>query len=127
MNIREHEDRLLHDPRALECLEGSIAETIIIDDVLVACRGVAPYLDGLADIWLIPSVYLEKYAVKALKEARQWIEEAQEDLCLRRMETLCLADNLHDRWMTALSFEKEGTKRQYYGGKDYNMWGRIWE
>jgi len=127
MDIRNHEDRLLANDGILQCLENSFADTIIIDGRVVASRGVAPSFDGVADIWLIPSVYLENHAATALRSAILWVEEMQQDFGLRRMETVCIDDRLHNRWMTALEFECEGIKRQYYKGKNYKMWSRLWE
>ena len=128
MNLRDHEHVLLHDPNMLGILEGSIAVTAVADGVIVCCYGINPYLDGVADIWLLPSIYVEeKHGMAVARGAREFLANMKEDLGLRRMETTCLADDLHDRWMTFLGFEKEGTKKQYYGGKDYHVWGKLWE
>ncbi len=88
--------------------------------------GVAPYLKTIGEIWLLPSVYLPQKPLLLARETRKWLEGIREDLGLERMETLCISDTLHDRWMTFLQFECEGVKRKYYKGKDYKMWGRIW-
>lgn len=127
MVLRDHEDRLFANPAIIDALDGSISEIAIVDGVPVCAYGIAPYLGDLAEIWLIPSIYVETHAVKVAKGARKWIDEMREDLGIRRMETLCLSDDLHDRWMTFMGFECEGVKRQYFNGADYKMWGRIWE
>lgn len=126
MAIRNHEDRLLQNANTLACLEGSISFTAVRDGRIVCCYGIVPYLRDLADIWLLPSVYAEEHAVEMARESKRFLSEMQKDLGIRRMETICLDDDLHNRWMTFLGFEKEGTKRQYIGSMDYNMWGRVW-
>lgn len=128
MNLREHEHILLQNPNMLEMLEGGIAVTAVADGRVSCAYGINPYLKGVADIWLLPSIYIESVdGMKLARRAKAWLEEMREDLNLHRMETLCLADDLHDRWMTFLGFECEGVKRKYCGGNDYKMWGRIWE
>lgn len=127
MHLRVHENNLLLNPNMLEMLEGGIANTAVVDGRVICAYGINPYLKGVADIWLLPSVYVEsKEAVKVARGAKAWLEQMQEDLGLHRMETTCLDDDLHNRWMSYLGFEIEGAKRSYFGGCDYNMWGRIW-
>lgn len=128
MNLREHEKELLKDKAMYEFLEGGIASTATSDGVVVCSYGIMPQIKGVATIWLLPTIYVEsKESLKVARGAKAWIEQMQEDLGLHRMETACVADELHDRWMTFLGFECEGVKRKYCGGQDYNMWGRIWE
>jgi hypothetical protein len=128
MVLRDHEDKLFHDPRMVEALEGSIAETAVVGGRVVCAYGIAPFMDTLAEVWLIPSVYVESTdGMKVARGAKKWLEEMRIDLGTKRMETLCLADEYHDRWMTFLGFECEGVKRKYYKDKDYKMWSRIWE
>lgn len=127
MMLRDHEDRLFANEGIVAALEGSIAEVAIADGIPVCAYGIAPYLGDMAEVWLIPSVYTKDYAVKLARDTREWLEEMHIDLKIRRMETLCLDDDLHNRWMAFLGFECEGVKRQYYNGVDYKMWGRIWE
>lgn len=126
MDIRDHEDRLLADESTAVCLEGSVAVTVIKDGRIEACYGFAPYLKDIADIWLIPSKTLPDNASKLAINAHKFLADMHEDMGIRRMETLCLDDDLHERWMTFLGFKKEGVKKQYYGGKDYVMWGKLW-
>lgn len=127
MDIRDHEDRLLRDQNTVQCLEGSIALTAIRDGRVAACYGIAPYLGDLADIWLIPSNGIDEHTVELAKGARRFLEEMREDLGIRRMETLCIDDVFHARWMVFLGFQREGVKEKYIGETDYSMWGRIWE
>lgn len=42
-----------------------------------------------------------------------------------RLETTSIACEKLDRWHEFFGLKKEGTKRNYLGGKDYDMWGMV--
>ena len=128
MDIRHHEASLLAHKEHLETLEkSSIACTGIINGVVMACGGVSPFMNGNAEIWLIPSMHLKEDSFLFARHLRRWLFGVREDLALTRMQTACIDDDLHCNWMMFLGFEKEGTMRKYHNGKDYIMWGRVWE
>lgn len=126
MTLREHEQSLMLSPQVFEALEGGIAETAIVDGRVVCAYGAIPTVEGIANIWLIPSAYVQAEAPKVARGAKKFLEEIRADLNLHRMETVCLADDLHDRWMTFLGFTHEGVKANYFRHKTYNCWGRVW-
>lgn len=64
-----------------------------------------------------------RHAIKLKK----FIDATAKWLKAKRLETTSLDCDILNRWHKFLGFEKEGTKRKYYGGKDYNIWGRLWE
>lgn len=128
MDMREHEQSLCSDMNKMAMLaSGSVARTGIVDGRILCCGGVTPFLTGNASIWLIPSVYLQEKSLEFSRELRKWLFQVREDLALCRMETECIDDDLHNRWMTFLGFDCEGVKRKFYMGKDYKVWGRLWE
>jgi hypothetical protein len=128
MDIRHHEADLLSHKEHLEALEkSSIACTGVINGVVMACGGVSPFINGNAEIWLIPSVYLKSDSFLFARNLRRWLFGVREDLALIRMQTACIDDELHCNWMKFLGFEKEGIMKKYHNGKDYIMWGRVWE
>lgn len=105
----------------------SVACTGIIDGRIICCGGVIPHKTGNSDIWLLPSAYVSSVKLTFVKELRKWLFGVRENLQLNRMQTYCLNDDLHTRWMTFLGFEKEGVMRKYFQGQDYAIWGRTWE
>jgi hypothetical protein len=127
MDLRPHEESILGDEQNAILEASSVACTGIADGRVVACGGVAPFGNGNANIWLIPSIYVEQYKTAFATHVLRWLMGVREDLALNRMQSACLADDLHDGWMTFLGFEKEGVLRKYHNGLDYHMWGRIWE
>lgn len=126
MEVREHEKHLL-DGELLTIFEQGLAFTGMIDGRLISCGGLLLKPFGNADIWQIPSVYVKDVKLSYCKVIRKWIEEQAQELALNRLETISLDDGLHDRWMRFIGFEKEGVKRRYIKGKDYAMWGRLFE
>lgn len=128
MAVRDHERSIyLRVPDMVSNLENTIAMTGVVDGRVVCSFGVAPYYGTLADVWMIPSIYMEEYAARVARGAHRFLNGVQSDMGIKRMETCCLIDGLHDRWMAFLGFQEEGIKRQYYNGTDYKMWGKVWE
>jgi hypothetical protein len=128
MDIRPHEQQLLTMEGYVQSMQvRSIACTGIVDGRIICCGGVIPYQNGNADIWLIPSVYVSTVKMTFTKELKKWLFGVRNDLCLNRMQSYCLDDELHNRWMRFLGFEREGLARKYHQGKDYALFGRIWE
>ena len=125
MDIRSHEQVLLSQTEHLTALEGGLARTGIVDGRVIACGGVLPFMSGLADVWLIPSVYVVDYKYSFCRELRTFFEDVQRDLCLHRMQSVCINDDLHHNFMTFFGFEKEGVMKKYYNNEDYVMYGRI--
>ena len=108
-------------------LENGIAITGIIDGRIISCGGINLGYFGNADIWQMPSIYVKDYTVVYGKYIRRWINETRKKYALHRLETTCLDDELHNRWMKFLGFEQEGKKRKWINGQDYIMWARLWE
>lgn len=127
MNIRAHETTLLNDDVLAKLEHGSIAITGVVDGRIISCGGIIPLFNGIAELWQIPSVYVSEITMRYARYIRKWLEGMKEEFKLHRMETLCLNDDLHNRWMRFLGFEREGVKRKYLNGNDYVMWGRVWD
>lgn len=128
MEMRDHEAKFFTNHQEhVNALNNGMAQTGMYNGRIICCFGISPYFGTIADIWLIPSIYMKDHAVKVAKGTRVWLDEMRQDLNLHRMETVSVNDDLHDRWMTFLGFEKEGIKKKYLNGMDYAMWGRVWE
>ena len=126
MDIREHE-RFLISEDLLSNLEKGIAFTGIIDGRIISCWGINLGYFGNADIWQMPSIYVKDHTIVYGKYVRRWINDIRKQYALHRLETTCLDDELHNRWMKFLGFEQEGKKRKWINGQDYIMWARLWE
>jgi len=106
MDLREHEASLLSDDHNATLEASSVACTGMADGRIVCCGGVTPFGNGKANIWLIPSIYVEEYKTVFARHLVRWLMGVREDLALNRMQSACIADELHDSWMTFLGFEK---------------------
>ena len=129
INMREHERDVVNlSANTGEILEQStVARTGVIDGRVIACGGVVKNLFGNGEVWLIPSVYLPEHRVTYLRLVLDWLDDVSKAFEIKRMQTACLDDDLHNAYMVYLGFAKEGQMKQYALGKDYCMWGRLWE
>lgn len=125
MDLRPHEHELIELGGDLSYLENGVNCTGIVDGRVLCCGGVIPMMKGNAEIWLIPSVHVSKSTITFVKELKNWLFTVRESLDLDRMQTICIDDELHNRWMKFLGFEKEGQLKKYCNGKDYVMYGRT--
>lgn len=127
MDMRAHEKELVSGNNVMKSVEhGSIAVTGMIDGRIICCGGIVPLNNGNSEIWLIPSIYVSSVTVTFCRELRKWLFGMRESLGLQRMQTACLNDDLHNRWMKFLGFEKEGVMKKYSNGVDFAMWGKTW-
>lgn len=111
-----------------EMLEQStVARTGVIDGRVIACGGVVKNVFGNGEVWLIPSIYLPEYRVTYLRLVLDWLDDVSKAFEIKRMQTACLDDDMHNAYMGYLGFAKEGQMKQYALGKDYCFWGRLWE
>ena len=125
MDLRPHEETLLKQTDYAQYLEQSVAVTGIVDGRIVCCGGLNIMPGGNADIWLIPSIHVKRHAKLFVKVLRDWLAEKREDFQLSRMQTICLNDELHNRWMKFLGFEKEGVLKKFCNDTDYVIYGRT--
>ncbi len=128
MDLRPHEENLIKATGHLEALEEGVNVTVMVDGRVICCGGVIELHPGCANIWLIPSIHIEKATKTFVKGLREWLWSVREDMSLERMQSVCLDDELHNRWMSFLGFKKEGVMEKFCMGKDYVMFGRTkWE
>lgn len=123
MEMREHERGFVVEDE-MAAFEGC-AFTGIIEGRIISCGGLLLEKGGNAYLWQIPSVYVHDVKLSYCKYIRKWIDDVSKEFCLNRLESLCVDDELHNRWMGFLGFQKEGVKRRFYNGQDYAMFGRL--
>ncbi len=125
MDMRPHETTLISQ-EDFSAHENGISFTGIVDGRIITCGGVIPTYKGNATAWQVPSIYVKDVSREYARACRQWLDKVQSDYEFHRLETVCLDDGLHNRWMRFLGFEREGVKRQWVNKTDYVMWGRLW-
>lgn len=99
--------------------------TMVNDGRIVTCMGIIPLWEGVWEVWQIPSVYIAKYMLSYCKAMKYQMDSAGGRINVRRIQSVCPADELHDRWMRFIGFDCEGTFKEYSRfGKDCRMWAR---
>lgn len=130
--LREHERELLNGlsfiKNRLETLmqNSKASGTFLHDGRIVTCAGFVELWPGVAELWQIPTIHVQKCKKDFAKTLRDYINNVARTFKYHRLQTSCPADHAHDRWMEFLGFEKEGTMRQYtYLKQDYSVFGRV--
>lgn len=130
MDIRDYElqttFQLQNVQAGLKILEQSkTAGTIFYDGRVIAIMGLQELWPGVCELWVFPSKYLKAYAIPFARTIRKAITSGILS-GYHRVQIQALDDDLHNRWIKFLGFEKEGTLRRYDKfGNDYNMWSRV--
>lgn len=129
MTMRTHEsDVMALSPNIGDILEQStVSRTGVINGRIIACGGVSKNIYGSGEVWLIPSIFVSDHKVKFLRTVMDWLDDVCRCYDIKRLQTACIDDELHNNYMLFLGFEKEGTMKKYALGQNYNLWGRLWE
>jgi len=99
--------------------------TFIVDGRILSCLGFLEIYKGVAEIWQIPSIFLERHVFAFSKAIKQLIENVAKEFKYQRFQTTSPDDDLHERWMKFLGFEKEGVLRRYVNGEDFIQYARL--
>lgn len=102
--------------------------TIFHDGRVLACIGFLEMWPGVFEVWAWPSIYVEQYATVYLRTVKEYVKSIEDTFKPHRLQSAALADDVHDRWMTFLGFEKEGVMKEYsIDRQDYTMWAKTYE
>jgi len=135
LKIRAHElntvFKLANSYDGLKILEGlRTAWTVLYDGRILGVIGYFEMWPGVFEAFLIPSIYLTKYAVPFARIVKRHFDTLAEFHKCHRVQAIALNDALHDRWLTYLGFSCEGVLKEYnVERKDYKIWARLfrWE
>ncbi len=103
-----------------------VAFSLVCDGRLVCCGGMVTTNPGVGVVWMLPSRYVNDYALAVTRKVKEVLEDLAATHQLHRLETSCHDNLLYERWMGYLGFEKEGVQRK--GGinrADVIMYGRL--
>lgn len=132
MEIRQKEkDAIFTLPDAYSRFENMAAAsvqaaTFIQDGRIIFCAGFTILWGGVADLWMVPSVYVRENPLAFYRTVRGYLKVLPETFKLHRIQTTSYNDAFHEKWMTKLGFQKEGVMRQYRHDKsDMVMYGRV--
>lgn len=126
IQMRQHEVTHLDKVTISAVATMSRAVTMFMDELIVTIIGMMEIAPGVAEVFLVPSIYLPKFRFSVLRELKLFLAMVDVEFGLHRIQTCSLANEQTDRWMEYLGFECEGTLRQFTFDKlDYRMWSRL--
>jgi len=102
------------------------AVTMLCAGRIITIAGFIQVCEGVGEVWQIPTLYVSQHTLLYSKTLRGYVETIAKTFKYHRLQTICPADSLHERWMKFLKFEREGTMKQYTAFKtDYHMYARL--
>jgi hypothetical protein len=102
--------------------------TIVYEGVILAAFGWVQLWPGTYEVWVIPSIFVARFARVFLRTVRSYVDRLFETHPISRLQSSAIADPLHDHWMRHLGFQNEtpGGMKDYGGeGLDFNLWARC--
>lgn len=132
IEAREHEATGLLQMDGIRDKLASLSEhsvecgTFMAGDEIVCCAGFVRLWDGVAEIWIIPSVHVPKHVRAFARTFKDYVERIVGELGYHRVQTSCLNDKLHRRWMKWLGLVPEGVMVKFTDKKeDFCMFARV--
>lgn len=102
------------------------AKTFLYDGRVLFCAGFLRLWEGVAECWMIPSIYVGSAPLTFSKILRQYVYDIMDSGDFHRLQTTTPDDAKHDRWMRFLGLKKEGILRKYtHNQQDYVMYART--
>lgn len=103
------------------------AWTMVVDDEVVACAGLAFMSEGVYRIWAHISDDARGYGKKMIKFMREVLKTVYAKLGIHRITALVRGDRPeYARFIELMGFEYEGTMRQAAPNKtDIRVYGRL--
>lgn len=118
------------DPHAVQkmklWIETSFSGTLLYNGVVLAMLGFFEIWPGVIEVWVLPSIYVPQHPIPFLRTVRRYIDSIVRDFNPHRLQSAAIDDELHEKWMTFLGFEKEGVLRQYSTDRiNYCQWSKV--
>ena len=130
MEIREYEQNTTMKLPQLQVAfqsweQSNAAGTIIHDGRVLAIMVYWELWPGVCELYVLPSIYTEKYPLDFSKTIKRLLDSGIFS-SYRSLQIQAPDDDLHNRWVKFLKFDKEGTFKKYDQlGNDLNMWARV--
>lgn len=106
--------------------EDDIAWTVFAGDEPFLYCGAFPCWNGVLEVYQFVTKRAAKRPKLFVKACRAVIDTKVSVFKPHRIQTHSVNDALHDRWMRAMKFEKEGVLRKWGpDGQDFAIWGRL--
>lgn len=107
-------------------IEDAPSWSIFKNGEFISAAGVLTVYHGVGETWQLPSLMVADHMVSYCKIFRHFTSMILSDGPYRRLQTTCVHDDLHCRWMEFIGFKKEGVLRQFgTDGKDHAIFARL--
>lgn len=130
--VREHERQMFlevfanHNHIFESFAKRGRAWTIVINDEVITCSGLYPMWPGVYEGWQVPTIRVQNNSYQYAKAYKETLDDAFMGDEVHRVQSYCIHDDLHDKWMRFLGFEKEGVMRKYsWDKRDYALYARV--
>jgi len=89
--------------------------------------GLRPYWQGVGEVWLLPSKYIDQHPIAVVKECRGFLEEMIYEYGIVRLQiAVCVANVTAYKFAKALYFKEESLMAKFGPeGEDYHMMVRF--
>jgi len=105
--------------------EGDEALTYLKDDKIIFACGMKVIRQGVAHVWVVPSIYVDNYPKSFYKEINKLLNEYAEKMNIHRVQTTIVEDFV--KWIELLGFEKESTlKKITFDKKDEYLYTKFY-
>lgn len=123
LEMRAHE-RTLDQAQLRGVAAISKSSTFIIDGRILCVAGILELWTGVAEVFIIPSIYVSQYSVPFLLRTKTVLNAWQKRY--HRLQTASVDNEETNRFMTALGFKCEGVLVKYgANGLNYRQWARV--
>lgn len=94
----------------------------ILDERILYVSGWNEAAPGVAELFLFPSIHVQKNKRSFYEHARWWVQYLKDDY--RRLQCWGEDTELSKRWLSALGFKHEGTLDKFTAdGRNMTIWG----
>lgn len=93
--------------------------TLLVDGRVFLSMGFFQIIPGEAEVWLFPSIYVEKQPLLFIKEVKSYLDILSKMFSWQRVRTVTRIDPQHRKWMHLLGFVEEGIIDNYFQGESY--------
>ena len=114
-------DILKEEVYPLDCDE---AKTYIVDDRIIFACGIKWVREGVGHCWVVPSIYVDKYAKSFYIEINKLLNEYSKKMNIHRMQTTITDDFVN--WIEKLGFHRESVLEKItFDKKDEYMYVKF--
>lgn len=109
----------------------SAHKVFLVGEEPIFIIGIRPFWNHVGDVWIYPSIHMYKYRHSIIRTCLfyiQAIEERRIDHKYERLQSICIDDAKHNKFMKVLGFKREGRFKKFYPDKtNACMWARMIE